>query len=314
MNVCGPKLYNRLTVMPASRLRPSWALALAVAASLAAAASAPATLPARADSVKFAVIGDSGTGEPPQYDVARQLAAARRRFPFDLVLMAGDNIYGSHTPADLARKFSDPYRPLLDVGVVFRASLGNHDDPADRHFPPFNMNGQRYYTFTSGNVRFLALDSDYLDRVQLDWVERTLGAAREDWKICFFHHPLYSDGGRHGSQVNLRVVLEPLFVRYGVDLVFSGHDHVYERLVPRKGITYFVVGASGELRRGDLRPTAQTAAGYDRDRSFLLGEVAGDDFWFEAVSRTGTTIDAGTVRRRGAPAISGRETAPAPPR
>jgi hypothetical protein len=93
-------------------------------------------------------------------------------------------------------------------------------------------------------------------------------------------HPL-SEGGRHGSEVELRVTLEPPFVAYGVNVVYSGHDHIYERLIPQKGITYFVASASGELRRGDLKRSTTTAAGFDQDRIFMLNEVAGDDLFFQ---------------------------------
>ena len=160
------------------------------------------------------------------------------------------------------------------------------------------MNGQRFYTYVSKNVRFFALDSNLMDRKQLEWLEGALKDAREDWKICYFHHPLYSDGGRHGSSVDLRILLEPIFVKYGVNVVFSGHDHVYERLKPQKGIYYFVSGAAGELRKGDLSRSEQTAAGFDQDRSFMAVEISGLDMFFQAISRTGQIVDAGTIHRQ----------------
>ena len=99
------------------------------------------------------------------------------------------------------------------------------------------MNGQRYYTYARNNVRFFALDSTLMDPKQLDWIDAALRDAREDWKICYFHHPLYSNAARHGSSVDLRVLLEPLFVKHGVNVVFSGHDHVYERSSRRRAST-----------------------------------------------------------------------------
>ena len=233
-----------------------------------------ATLPAAADSVKFAVIGDNGTGDAPQYAVGQQMDAARATFPFSFVLMLGDNLYGRQTPQDFVDKFERPYMPLLHAGVLFYASLGNHDDQSNRFYKPFNMNGERYYTFAKKNVRFVALDSNLLDSRQLEWTESVLKARNEGWTICYFHHPLYSNAGRHGANVALRVALEPLLVRYGVDVVFSGHDHVYERLKPQKGITYFVEGSAGQLRKGDVRPSDSTAAFFDTDQTFMLVEVA----------------------------------------
>jgi 3',5'-cyclic AMP phosphodiesterase CpdA len=254
-------------------------------------------LPNRPGSLKFAAIGDNGTGEPPEYDVASQMDVWHGRFPYDMVIMLGDNMYGSQQPADFVQKFQTPYKPLLDAGVKFYATLGNHDKTSNDAYQPFGMGGQRYYTFARGNVRFLVLDSNYLDPAQVTWLESALKDATEPWKICYFHHPLYSDGGRHGPAVDLRVRLEPIFVKYGVNVVYSGHDHIYERLTPQKGIYYFVSGAGGELRKGDLHRTANTAAGFDEDRSFMLNEVVGDDLSFQVISRTGRTVDQGVIHR-----------------
>ena len=104
-------------------------------------------LPLKDGSVRFAIIGDSGRGDERQYEVARQMVTWRARFPFDFVLMLGDNIYDSHTPADYRQKFEDPYKPLLDAGVTFQAAIGNHDDAGQVFYEKFNMGGQRYYSF-----------------------------------------------------------------------------------------------------------------------------------------------------------------------
>ena len=161
------------------------------------------------------------------------------------------------------------------------------------------MNGARYYSYARKNVRFFALDSTRMDAKQLAWLETRSRRREEDWKICYFHHPLYSNASRHGSSVDLRCVLEPIFVKHGVNVVFSGHDHVYERVKPQKGIYYFVSGAAGQLRRGNMRPTEQTAASFDQDQSFMLAEVAGNELHFQAVSRTGKIVDAGVIRQSG---------------
>jgi 3',5'-cyclic AMP phosphodiesterase CpdA len=258
--------------------------------------SAPA-----ADALRFAVIGDNGTGDRFEYEVAQQMVASRQRFPFELVLMLGDNIYGGQSPKDFVQKFEAPYRPLLEAGVRFYASLGNHDSQSNRLYQPFNMDGERYYTFARKNVRFFVLDSDYVDAKQLAWVDGALRSASDEWKICYFHHPLYSDGGRHGSQVDLRVLLEPIFVKHGVNVVFSGHDHVYERLTPQRGIQYFVSGAAGQVRKGDLRRSGMTAAAFDQDQSFMLVQIAGSELSFQAISRTGIVVDSGVLHREPRP-------------
>jgi 3',5'-cyclic AMP phosphodiesterase CpdA len=254
--------------------------------------------PSTPDSVKFAAIGDNGTGDRPQYEVADQMARFRAKFPFDRAIMLGDNIYGGQRAPDLMKKFSLPYKALLDGGVKFYASIGNHDDPVNVQYPPWNMNGQRYYTYVVKNIRFFALDSNQVDQKQLAWLENALKTAQEDWKICYFHHPLYSDGGEHGSSVDVRVLFEPLFVTYGVNVVFSGHDHIYERITPQKGIYYFVAGAAGQLRKGDCRRSAMNAASFDQDQSFMLIDIDGDKLSFQAISRTGATVDSGTIQRQ----------------
>ena len=257
-------------------------------------------LPNRRDSLKFAAIGDNGTGDRPQYELAQQMTNAHASFPFDLVIMLGDNMYGGQQPDDFVKKFELPYAPLLKAGVTFQASLGNHDRPENVSYPLFNMNGQRYYSYIRKNVRFFALDSTQMDPKQLAWIETSLREAREEWKICYFHHPLYSNAGRHGSSVDLRVLLEPLFLKHGVNVVFSGHDHVYERLKPQKGIHYFVSGAAGQLRKGNMRSSELTAASFDQDQSFMLVEIAGTTLFFQVISRTGRTVDSGVIEKQAA--------------
>ena len=256
------------------------------------------TLPNASDSLRFAIIGDSGTGSRAQHELGRVLIDYRNRFPFEFVLMLGDNLYGSERPSDYERKFERPYKPLLDAGVKFYASLGNHDEPNQRFYKHFNMNGERYYTFKPRNgVRFFALDSNYMDPEQIQWLERELGSSGSDWKIAFFHHPLYASG-KHGSHVALRKVIEPLFLKHAVDVVFAGHEHFYERIKPQHGIHHFVSGAAAKLRRNDLRRTGLTAAGFDTDLSFMLIEIEGDRMHYQAISRTGATVDSGAITRR----------------
>jgi hypothetical protein len=280
-----------------TRRRAAATLLLVLAAGAPLVSRAGAELPNKTDSLKLAVIGDNGTGDTAQYQVAAQMVAARARFPFEIVLMLGDNIYGGQSPADLVQKFERPYEPLLSSGVRFYAALGNHDDQAHRFYKPWNMGGERYYTYVSRNVRFIVLDTDFLDPAQLQWLKTTLKAATEEWKICYFHHPLYSDAGRHGSAVDLRVVLEPILVESGVQVVLSGHDHIYERIKPQKGIAYFVAGSGGQLRKGDLKRSELTAAAFDQDQAFLLMEVNGQELTFEAISRTGAVVDSGVIHR-----------------
>jgi calcineurin-like phosphoesterase family protein len=274
------------------------ACVVAFAATVWAAQTENNALPGDPASLRFAVIGDNGTGEKPQYEVGSQMAAARAKFPFEFVIMLGDNMYGRQQAQDFVTKFERPYAAVLQAGVPFRATLGNHDDQANRFYKGFNMDGERYYTYQVKNARFFVLDTNLLDPPQLAWFEQALQQSTDDWKVCYFHHPLYSDAGRHGSDVELRVTLEPLLVRYGVNVVFSGHDHIYERVRPQKGITYFVEGASGQLRRGDISPSPTIAAAFADDQTFMLVGVLGDEMSFQTISRTGRVVDSGIIQRR----------------
>ena len=129
--------------------------------------AAAATIKPHADaSVRFAVIGDTGTGGKPQYEVGERLAESRTVFPFEFVLMLGDNIYGSERPQDFVKKFELPYKVLHDLKIPFYASLGNHDDP-----------NQRFYTFEKDGIRFYALDSNYMDQAQQDWIAKELSLS-----------------------------------------------------------------------------------------------------------------------------------------
>ena len=254
-------------------------------------------LPMKSGSVRFLVLGDAGTGGREQYEVANQIVRYGATFPFTFALMLGDNIYGSERPQDFDRKFTRPYKALLDKGIEFDAALGNHDDPNQRFYKPFNLGGDRYRTFKKGNVRFFVIDSNYLDPEQLKWLDKELAASGSDWKIAYFHHPLYTTA-RRGPEIEVRAVLEPLFVKHGVDVVFSGHEHIYERYKPQRGIYYFTVGGAAKLRKGDTHPSPLLAARFDRDRSFLLAEISGDSLYFQTVSRTGAVVDKGVLARR----------------
>jgi hypothetical protein len=285
---------------------PAGVVAWALVAGVLCAAAVPqpltqVALPNKPDTLHFAVIGDNGTGDKPEYTIGEQMLTWHNRFPFSLVLMMGDNIYGADRPQDFVAKFEAPYKGLLDKGVKFYASLGNHDSREQRNYKYFNMDGKLYYSFKAPkeDVRFFALESSYMDPDQLKWLEQELKDSREKWKIVFFHHPLYSSARTHGSQVNLRKVLEPMFIQYTVSLVLNGHDHTYERIKPQSEIQYFVEGSSGQLRSGDLRrPPPFTAAGNDTDNTFMLMEVDGDNLTFNAINQKGAIIDSGVITRR----------------
>jgi hypothetical protein len=258
-------------------------------------------MPMADGSLKFCILGDAGTGDTAQYRLAAQMAKTHQAFPFEMCILVGDNAYGAERPQDMERKFAIPYKPLLDAGVKFYAALGNHDERLQANYELFNMNGKEYYSVKAPkqNVRFFALESTYAEPDQIAWIEKELKGSTEDWKIPFFHHPLYSSGQRHGSDLRLRAALEPLFVQYNVSVVFTGHDHFYERTKPQQGIPYFVVGSGAKLRPGNVdRNSGITARYNDTGYVFAIAEVLGDDMVFQAIDQAGRVVDSGKIRRR----------------
>jgi hypothetical protein len=275
------------------------ALAAFAAAQSGSRATLPLLLPAEKGSVKFLAIGDTGTGSKQQHELARVMLDYHKVFPYEFVIMVGDNMYGGEKAKDFKKKFEDVYRPLLDAGVKFYASLGNHDESNQRFYEFFNMDGDEYYRFERGGVSFYAVNSNYMDKRQIDWLESELTRDQSKWKIAFFHHPPYSSGKAHGSSDDLREILEPLFIGRGVDVVFNGHEHFYERIKPQNGIHYFITGAGGKLRKGDVKKNSPlTAKAFDRDLSFMLVEIDDDTMHFQVVTRGREIVDSGMIERR----------------
>ena len=185
-------------------------------------------------------------------------------------------------------------------------SLGNHDDAAlQRNLQAVQHERRALLHLQAAEigVRFFALDSNYVDKSQLDWLDKQLAASGSDWKIMFFHHPLYSSGETHGSAELQRGLLEPVFLKYGVNVVLTGHEHFYERIKPQKGIAVLhrrVVGEAPEgrpARRSDL-----TAYGNDTDYAFMLMEIVGDELFFQTINQKG--VDASTPAASSASARS----------
>jgi len=262
----------------------------------------------------FAVIGDTGTGRPVQFEVARQMKAYHDKVGFEFVLMAGDNIYPNGEPALLKPRFEEPYQELLRAGVKFYAVLGNHDVvkglEAQTKYEKFNMDGHRYYKFKKGVglfdflkgeglIEFFALDTTEMNAAQLAWLGESLTGSKARWKVAFMHKPLYSSAAKHGSTKSLRPLLEPLLVRYKVDVVFAGHDHVYERIKPQQGIYHFVTGTGGSLRRGNInRKSRLFAAGNDETNSFLIVEVGESQMKVECIGANGAVLDSVTIEKK----------------
>ena len=252
--------------------------------------------------LRFPVVGDFGTGGSDQIGIAKQMFEAHRRAPFDFAIAAGDNIYPNGSARYFTRHFEQPFAALLKEPLRFYAVLGNHDVREGRRdqcqYPLFNMSGRNYYTVkqSEGLLDLFMLDSTDCDAAQIGWLDQQLKDSTARWKLAVFHHPIYSSGKKHGSDLKLRGKLEPLFVRYGVNAVFSGHDHIYERTIPQQGIHYFVTGAGGDARRGDVNLKSPfRAASYDEDNHFMLIEAEHERITFQSISETGRIVDRGVI-------------------
>jgi Calcineurin-like phosphoesterase len=148
-------------------------------------------------------------------------------------------------------------------------------------------------------VRLFALESTDPMPEQVKSLETELKASSNNWKIVFFHQPLYSSGDRHGSDLRLRDVLEPLFLKYNVSVVLTGHDHFYERVKPQKGSRTSWWDLAASYGRGtSTGGSGLTARGIDTDLTFMAAEIIGDEMYFNAISRLGQIVDSGVLTRR----------------
>ncbi len=261
------------------------------------------------DRLSFAAIGDNGTGGRQAMAVAEQMARTYRSEPFGHVLLLGDICYYGSVEDRFDDVFIRPMTPLIDAGVTFELTVGNHENGLYRGDPALAEveaelarlgTPARHFTSSRGPVDFFFLDSSapgaFTDtgEAQLAWLDDALAQATRPWRVVALHHPPYSSG-RHGSTSRLRQTLEPVLRRHRVDLVLSGHDHHYERTVPIHGITYVISGAGSKTTK--VRPTSITAVAAST-LEFLKIDVDGDRLRGRAIRPGGTILDRFELRAR----------------
>jgi hypothetical protein len=257
-------------------------------------AVSPLPMPQLRGGMVFTAMGDSGSGDQSQQAVSQAMLTyftTARHFPF--VLMLGDNLYDD----DYTNEFLVPYKPLLDRGVKFYATLGNHDRDLEIHFKPFNMGDKDRYSIDEGNARFAAINSNHpADPEQIKWLNGVFTDAGDKWRIVFFHHPLYSSG-QHSAEGRdvIRPALEQPLVDNKVNVVLTGHEHLYERIKPQKGIQHFVSGGGGRYLY-DFHPSDFDEVGLS-EHHFMVFEIAGDRMFFEAITHAQKLIDCGILYR-----------------
>lgn len=265
--------------------------------------------------VNFIVFGDSGTGSRKQKELAQRMLD----YPFDLILHTGDIAYNRGTQKELEENFFEVYKEHLAKAIFF-SSPGNHDYLTDNLAPYLkafelpvgildDTESERYYSLDYSNIHFVSLDtntpfnraSDRVTNDMLDWLEKDLKDKDTDekktWTIVFFHHPPYSSGKKHGSDLRVRQKLVPILEKYNVDLVFSGHEHNFERTCKirndecsENGVEHVVTGGGGGpvYQFGDEAYfTASRSANYH----FVLVNVDSCKLDAEAIGIRGQVLD-----------------------
>ncbi len=253
-------------------------------------------------SLRFAVIGDYGSGNQDEADVAGLVKSWEPEF----IITTGDNNYpdGEANTIDenigrFFHEFISPYVGSYGEGANenrFFPSLGNHDwhtPGVQPYMDYFTLPGnERYYDFTWGPVHFFAVDSDSeepdgvdSDSIQADWLRSSLSASDSNWQIVYMHHPPYSSG-KHGPKERMQWP----FAEWGADVVLSGHDHTYERIL-RDGIVYFVNGLGGKSKYDFIEIVEGSQVRYNDDYGAMLVEVIEDVIRFKFIDCQGSLID-----------------------
>ena len=263
------------------------------------------------EAITFAVLGDNGTGGRNQMDVARQMARTYQQTPYGLVLLAGDITYYGSLESRWEEVFVEPYTPLIDAGVEWELAIGNHEiseNKSDHAVEEIQAQVRRfgkpgtYYTATHGPMDVFVLDTSIPLATgeggpeQIAWLEEVLAASTARWKVALMHEPPYSSGA-HASHLAVREAVEPLFIEYGVDVAFSGHDHHYERTTPQSGVVWIVSGAGAKLTRVD---GSEFTAHAESTLQFMLARIDGDVMDLKAITTDGSVIDQVILEARSA--------------
>ena len=269
----------------------------------------------------FVVFGDSGRASQAQYSLAADMACLQP--PPDFLVHTGDLVYPSGERRLYGERFFVPYRHLLPR-VNFWPCLGNHDVAKDGsaaayeevfelpHNGPEGLRPGYNYWFDYASSRFVVIDSD-ADETTLKervapWLLAAMSAPGPRWKFVAFHHPPYT-GGKHAPDLRVQRALVPAIEAAGVDIVFNGHDHNYQRTYPLRGgeivspeeaasgasgVIYIVTGAGGaqlyELQPPAKRP-AYFAFGDGQQHSFTHVTIDGDKLTLRQIAQGGNVID-----------------------
>lgn len=236
---------------------------------------------------RFVVYGDTRTNA----DAHRRVLRLVKELKPDFVLHTGDAVAKGGNLDDWDDFFKEAGKLLAEIPYFI--AIGNHENDNEYYYDFFAMPGnERFYSFDWGNCHFIALDtaSAYLwDARQIEWLKKDLKAhARSAFTVVAFHQPPYSIAS-HGSELYVRETYCPIFEKYGVDVVFAGHDHCYQHCVAN-GVHYIVTGGGG----APLYDIGLKRPWFIRGESVyhaVLVEVDGDEMTLKAHLPGGSLFD-----------------------
>ncbi|UCF38800.1 MAG: purple acid phosphatase [Acidobacteriota bacterium] len=273
--------------------------------------------------IRFAVFGDSGEGSIAQHEIANQVDSNHP----DFVLHTGDVIYSNGSDRDYPRKFYEPYATILPY-AFFMPTLGNHDDNVSDGKPYLEnfilphgevdsgpISPEENYSFDWGNLHLVSLNTNRLETAPerfeqevLPWLREDLLRTTKPWKMVYCHYPPYTDSRKDSDFEQLIEMLVPILQEAGVDVVFNGHSHNYQRFKPlwnsqvsaeygKEGILYVLTGAGG-TDLDSVRASSRLAAWNAEEHSFTLVDVNGTSLRLRQITRSGQTIDDFTLRKQ----------------
>jgi hypothetical protein len=245
----------------------------------------------QADEIQFVVYGDDRGGWD-NWVSTKIVAHAIEALHPPFVISTGDLVDDGINPDNWVDFFAAS--PFVHNSTLYPV-LGNHEHYTSWYFTYFSLPGhERWYSFDNGPVHFIGLDSNLRNAyrlVQLVWLVHDLQTNSQPFTIVFFHHPLYSSGN-HGNTTLLRLIWKPIFEHFGVDIVFNGHDHNYERGVVND-ITYIVTGGGGAPLY-DVGHSSWTVYS-EKTYHYCLLNVNPELLAFQAIKPDGTVIDSFTI-------------------
>jgi predicted phosphodiesterase len=256
------------------------------------------------------VFGDSGKGTPEQSAIAQTIASEAAQ-P-NLIMIVGDVIYPPADDASYDTRFFTPYRNLLP-SIPFYAIPGNHDYEIQNGKPFFDVftlptNGpsglpaESSYWLTRGGTQLIAHDTNQpvatLRSQSAPW-HQTITRQPATFRLVFQHQAVYASGPNSLTDpvASWRQLLGPLYSSTGVDVVFNGHEHFYERTSPIGGVVYVTTGAGGAELYPRAAKNAWTAAFFNERHSYTYLEVSGRTLRLRQSDLNGQTVDTLTITK-----------------